>query len=305
MLFCQRSLAAEGSLAADRRGHAEAGQRRKIFCFYCFNAVLGGIFHNCSSKRMLTAVFKRSGKRHKLRLASFAAADNVADRGFAAGDRACFIKNDRSAFACSLKGCCGFEKYAVLCAHAAADHYSNGSRKPQCAWAAYHKNGYRARKGEAYALAAQKPYDRRYKRDGHDRRHEHARYLIRHLCDRRFCGGGVADHFDYLRYGGILADLVGAAFKHARTVDAARGHAVSRRFVNGNGLARKRRFIDTSAALKHRAVGRNALAGAQHEYVAYTYFGCGDNSLLFSAYNSSGLWGELHERLQRTRGLSL
>ena len=126
--------------------------------------------------------------------------NNICNLWLAFCNSSCFVKNRNLNFACLFKRCCGFKENTFSCAHSVADHNSNRYTSCKCI---------------TYSLTAQKPYGNSNNSNNNYNRHEHTRYLIGNLSDRRFCSRSIANHFNNLRKRSVFSYSRCTAFNKA------------------------------------------------------------------------------------------
>ena len=254
---------------------------------------------------MLALLLERDGEAEELLLCDAICRENVCDCGLAGGNGAGFVKGNDLDTAGFLEACRRFEENAVLCAKAASDHDGNRGRKTQRARAADDEHGNPARKAVAEGLSDEEPHNRGHKCDGDDCRNKNAGDLVGNFRDGRFGGRRVGDHLDDLRERRVLSHAGGATGEKARLIDGCGRNRIAGGLVGGDALAGKCRFIDRACAIKHHAVDRDALAGADDEGVAGLHLLDGDGLFLAAPDDGCGLGCKLHQALERVRRLAL
>ena len=125
-------------------------------------------------ERMFALFFKRQRSADELFLAHAGRRDHIRNARLAGGYRSRFVKCNDGDPSGLLKRGCGFKENAVFCTETAAHHYCHGSRKPQCARAAYNEHGYSACKRISDRVTEKQPYYGRYRCYGHYRRNEYS-----------------------------------------------------------------------------------------------------------------------------------
>ena len=208
---------------------------------------------------MLALFFYRISKRQKFVFAH--KCNNIRNLRLAFGDCARFIKSNNLHSACFLKRSRSFEKNTRLGCLTVADHNRNRGCKAESTRTAYYKNGNTACKRIAEALTYKKPNAKCNKRNTYYTRHEHTRYLICNLCNRRFCGGCVAHHFNNLRKCCILADSSCTALDIARLINSCARYLIADSLINRNTLTCKCRLVNSRFSLNNYCVNRNTFAG--------------------------------------------
>ena len=200
--FCPASdeikVSAAESHTVKHSRKAVAGQSLELRYVSGGNAGFAAVLQHCAGKRMFTLLLKRKGAAEKRGLIPSVCRNYIRDLRLAGSDGSGLVQRDDLYPSGLFKRGRGLEQYSVFRSESAADHNCNRRRKPQRARAAYHQHRYTARKRIAEALPDEKPYGGRHQRYAYYCRHEHAGNLVRYLCNRRFCGRGIADHLDYL-----------------------------------------------------------------------------------------------------------
>ena len=220
-------------------------------------------------------------------------------------ERACLVQYDDLCLAGLLERDGGLEENAVFRAEAAADHDRNGRRQTERAGTGDDQHRDAPREGVAECFSEQQPDDKGQSRDRDHRRDEHAGDAVRELRDRRLGGRRIADHFDDLREGGVLAHARGLTANKAGLIDRRGRHAVSRGLVHGDALAGQRGFVDRARSVEHQTVHGDTLARAYEKDVAARDLVDRNGHLRPAAFNAGGLRREAHQGPQRVRGLSL
>ena len=133
--------------------------------------------------------------------------------------------------------------------------------------------------------------------DANDGRDEHAGNLIGDLRNRRFRGGGIADHADNLGKRGIFADARCFAAQEAGLVYGRGGNSIAHGLIDRNALAGEGGFIDGAGAFQDDAVYGDILTGAHDKHIAAANLGNRHGDLLTVPHEHGGFRREVHEAL--------
>ena len=152
---------------------------------------------------------------------------NTAKLGLALGDGSRLIEHHGVGKGHGLKRLAAFIQYAKLRAASRADHDRRRRCKAKRARAGHDEDGDEDIEHELDILAAQRPDDCGEHRNGHDDGHKYSRDLVGKLCDRRFLALSILHHADYLRKGGVAADLSRREHYKSLAVYAAAGDAAA------------------------------------------------------------------------------
>ena len=173
------------------------------------------------------------------------------------------------------------EQYAVTCTRTAAGDYRHRGCKPESAGAAHHEDRHRMRKRRPDACTGYHPAGKGQDGNRYHCRNEYRGDLVRKACYRGLCRRSV---FHKLHNPGecrVLPYAQSPAAQEAGHIDRSGRYSRSRRLVDGNALAGKRRLVDRTASVKHQAVRRDALSRTHNEDISGPYLS--DGNLLLPA----------------------
>ena len=284
---------------------AVAGLDGKVRHLFRLHTLLLGAAENGACQRVLALTLQQIGQAHQFIRAYTLGRQDIRHPGLARGDRARLVQRHNLDAPGFLQGCGGLKQNAILRAQAVAYHDGYRRCQTQRAGAADHQHRNAARQRIANALAQQQPHKGSHCCNGDHRGHKYARHLIGNLGNGGLGGRRVADHADDLRQGGILTHTGSAALEEARLVERSGRHAVARRLIHRDALARQGRFVHRAAAFDNHAVHRDVLAGTHHKDIPHAHLGNGHGLLAVAAQHIGSLWRQAHQPLERIGGFSL
>ena len=122
---------------------------------------------------------------------------------------------------------------------------------------------------EFQSLARHHPNREGHGGDAHNDRHKHTGNLVRQTGDRGLGAAGILHHPDHLREGGILPHLIRPKFQIAFCIDGSGRNPVSRKLFHRDTFSGQSALVNGTTAGDHRAVHRDAAAGADDHRIPY------------------------------------
>ena len=215
--------------------------------------------------RMARIALRRGGDIEQLRLADLLGVDGVHGKA-PLRQGAGLVKNHGVHTAERLHIVCALDQHADTRGPADAAEEAQRYRNDQRAGAGHHQEDQRAVDPIApRAAPKQRGKQRQQHRADDHRRRIPAGKAGNDVLDTRFFLGGVLHQLQNPRHGALGIDTGGLHLQQPGEVDAARDHLVAHGHVHGHTFPGQRGGIHAAAALKHHAVQRDTLPGADND----------------------------------------
>ncbi|MCY1396216.1 hypothetical protein D9M71_111790 [compost metagenome] len=286
MLLVQQATVAEGKQAAVHPPlDAASGQGLAGVYRGGFEVAFGAGVQHRPGQRVLAAALQGAGQLQQLAFVAIAR-HQVGDARAAGGEGAGLVEGHRLHRVGDFQGFGVLDQDAVTRGDAGAGHDRGGRGQAQGAGAGDHQHGHGVDQRGLDAGAGQQPAHQGGEGDEQDRRDEHLADLVHQFLDRRLGGLGVFHQADDPRQHGFAAQGRGAHQQPAFAVDRAGGDAVAGLLRHRQAFTADQGFIGVALALADFAVGREALAGLDHQQVAKLQGGDGD--FFLAAFTQAG-----------------
>ncbi len=147
-------------------------------------------------------------------------------------------------------------------------------------------------------MACEQPDDRGYNCNGNNCWYENTGYTVGNLCNRSLGGSCVADHFNDLGEGGVLAYAGCLAFDETGLVYSSSGNKIAGRFVHRDALSCKGGLVDCAGTFQDHAVYWNVFTRADNEDIAFYHLVNGNGGFCAVTDDHGCLGGKLHQAFQ-------
>ena len=303
--FYKGQTAAHQLLSVQKCFQAVTGQGRKIRNGLGLKPPAAALLQNGLCQGMLAFAFQGQGQLQKVVLLKSRLRDQVCDLGGSCGDGSGFVQHHDLGLSGLLQGDGILKEDAVLGPYPVSHHNGHRRGKAQGAGTADDQNGNAPGQGKGKVPAQKQPHQGGHNGDADHPRNKHPGDPVRDFGNGSLGGGGIGDHFDDLRQGGILPHPAGFTAQEAGLVDGGGGNGAARGLVHGDALPGQGCLIHRAGAFQHHAVHRNALPRPDHEYITLADLPDGHRHFLPLAEEGGGLGCQLHQGFQGIRGLAL